>query len=226
MGQQQRVVGYIRVSTEKQADHGVSLDAQREKLEAYAKLYDLELIDIIVDADASAKTLNRPRLQRALHMLTTRKADALLVTKLDRLTRSVKELGILIEKYFNRHTLMSVSDQIDTSTAAGRLILNVLMSLAQWAREAIGERTKEALQHKKRNGEKLGGECPYGYTVVAGKLVEDAAEQAMLTVIRRYRAEGLSLRAITTELTRQGYRTRKGTAFQITQIVRLLREVA
>ena len=88
-----RAVGYIRVSTDKQVDHGVSLEAQRTKLEAYAALYDIELVAVIVDAGVSAKTLQRPGLQQALGMLRHGEADALLVAKLDRLTRSVKDLG-------------------------------------------------------------------------------------------------------------------------------------
>jgi DNA invertase Pin-like site-specific DNA recombinase len=159
-------------------------------------------------------------------MLTRGQADALLVTKLDRLTRSVKDLGVLLERYFHRYALMSVADQVDTSTAAGRLVLNVLMSVAQWEREAISERTKEALHHKRTQQEKLGGSVPYGYVAVNGKLVENPDEQALLALIRRYRAEGLSLRGIITELDRLGHRTRKGTPFQITQIVRLLKECA
>ena len=82
-----RVLGYIRVSTERQADAGVSLDAQRAKLTAYAALYDLALVGIIEDAGASAKTLRRPGLQQALGMLKAGEADALLVAKLDRLTQ-------------------------------------------------------------------------------------------------------------------------------------------
>jgi DNA invertase Pin-like site-specific DNA recombinase len=223
----QRVVGYIRVSTEKQADHGISLEAKQEKIAAYAKLYDLELVDIIVDAGASAKTLKRPGLQQALTMLTRGKADALLVTKLDRLTRSVKDLGVLLEQYFNRYALMSVADQVDTSTAAGRLVLNVLMSVAQWEREAIGERTRKALDHKRTKWEKLGGDVPYGYHASAdGMLVEDPDEQALLALVRRYRSEGLFLRALTAELAHKGYRTRKGTPFQVNQVVRMLKESA
>ena len=91
-------VGYIHVSTDKQADHGVSLDAQKAKLEAYATLYELTLVDIIVDAGVSAKTLDRPGLARALAMLDKGQANALLVAKLDRLTRSVKDLGSLVEE--------------------------------------------------------------------------------------------------------------------------------
>src|SRR5437899_402380 len=95
-----RTVAYLRVSTDKQADHGISLDAQRAKAEAYATLYDLDLVEVIVDAGVSAKTLDRPGLTRALAMLRSGKADAVLVVKLDRLTRSVRDLGDLVERYF------------------------------------------------------------------------------------------------------------------------------
>ena len=88
-----KAIGYIRVSTDRQADHGVSLEAQKAKLTAYAALYDLELVEVIVDPGASAKTLKRPGLQRALQLLRQGQATALLVAKLDRLTRSVKDLG-------------------------------------------------------------------------------------------------------------------------------------
>jgi DNA invertase Pin-like site-specific DNA recombinase len=127
-----KAVGYIRVSTDKQAEHGVSLDAQQAKLEAYGAFYALELVDVMVDAGASAKTLDRPGLQRALGMLRTGQANALLVAKLGRLTRSVKDLGEWVEDYFSSDaiTLLSVADSIDTRTAAGRLVLNVLGSVA------------------------------------------------------------------------------------------------
>src|SRR5712692_353584 len=81
-----RAVAYLRVSTEKQADKGVSLDAQRAKVEAYAQLYELELVEVVVDAGVSAKTLDRAGLQRVLEMLKERQAEAFLVVKLDRLT--------------------------------------------------------------------------------------------------------------------------------------------
>jgi len=90
-----KAVGYIRVSTDKQAEQGVSLEAQHAKLTAYAQLYDLELVEVIVDAGVSAKTLEREGLQRALSMLRKGQVNALLVAKLDRLTRSVKDLGTL-----------------------------------------------------------------------------------------------------------------------------------
>jgi DNA invertase Pin-like site-specific DNA recombinase len=152
------------VSTDKQADRGVSLDAQRAKVKAYAELYDLDSADVIVDAGESAKSLDRPGLQRALAMLKAGEADALLVVKLDRLTRSVVDLGSLVERYFapGKAALLSVGEQIDTRSAAGRLVLNVLASVSQWEREAIGERTATAMQHKARQGEYTGGQAPYG----------------------------------------------------------------
>lgn len=222
------VVGYIRVSTDKQSEHGVSLDAQRAKIEAYASLYDLHLIDIMVDAGVSAKTLNRPGLQQALGLLRQGHASALLVTKLDRLTRSVKDLGLLVETYFapDRSTLLSVQDALDTRSAAGRLVLNVLMSVAQWEREAIGERTAEALGHKKAKGEKLGGALPYGFAVGAdGKtLVPETGEQRLIAAIRDARARGLSQRAVVAELTRQGFTTRKGTPLHLVQVQRIMEQ--
>src|SRR6202158_3470062 len=153
-----RAVAYLRVSTEKQADKGVSLDAQRAKVEAYAQLYEVDLVEVIVDAGLSAKTLDRPGLGKALGMLKARHAEALLVVKLDRLTRSVVHLGQLVEDYFadGKWALLSVGEQIDTRSAAGRLVLNVLASVSQWEREAIGERTAAALQHKGSQGEYTG----------------------------------------------------------------------
>ena len=130
-----RTLAYIRVSTDKQADKGVSLDAQRAKVEAYASLYDLELAEMIVDAGFSAKTLDRPGLGRALEMLRKGQADALLVVKLDRLTRSVRDLGDLVEKYFanGKSALLSVGEQIDTQVC-GR----TPRAQCTWKRQPMG----------------------------------------------------------------------------------------
>jgi len=220
-----RTVAYLRVSTDKQAEHGVSLDAQRAKAEAYASLYDLELVSIIEDRGASAKTLQRDGLQQALGMLRSGTADALLVVKLDRLTRSVCDLGELVEGYFSagRWALLSVSEQIDTRSAAGRLVLNVLASVSQWEREAIGERTSTALQHKKARGERVGS-IPYGFALAADgvHLVELPAEQAVLAEARELRAEGLSLRKVAATLARRGFVSRTGRTFNATQINRMM----
>jgi len=217
-----RAIGYVRVSTDKQAEKGYSLEAQRTKLDAYASLYDVELVDVVVDAGESAKTLDRPGLARALGMLRAGKADALIVVKLDRLTRSVRDLGDLVAGPFapGRAALLSVSEQIDTRSAAGRLVLNVLASVSQWEREAIGERTSAVLQDKRARGECV-GQVPYGYVRDGEKLVPVEAEQAIMRRAREL-AAGRSQRAIAAALAAEGHVSRSGRVFAAAQVSRML----
>lgn len=208
------VIGYARVSTEEQSKEGVSLEAQAAKLRAYCELYGLTLIETIIDPGFSAKSLKRPGLQAALAILKAKKADGLVIVKLDRLSRSVKDWNILIDLYFGEKagkTLCSVNDQIDTRSAGGRLVLNVLMSVAQWEREATGERTSDALQHKISKGECV-GKLPFGFDLANDgvTLIPNQTEQQVIADIRRLRAEGHSLRAIADELTRRGVMTKEG----------------
>lgn len=209
-----RVIGYIRVSTDEQANSGLSLGAQRDKLAAYAALYDLDLVEIIEDAGESAKSLKRPGLQRALAALKAGKADGLLIVKLDRLTRSVGDWQKLIDAHFNEKAakqLFSVSDSIDTRTAAGRMVLNILLSVAQWEREQCGERTRDALAHKISKGERC-GKVRFGYDLgTDGKtLVANAIEQEALRLMRELRDAGQTLRDIAAELSRRGVLTKEG----------------
>src|SRR5438105_5161841 len=148
------------------------------------------------------------------------------VVKLDRLTRSVSDLGKLVARYFGtgKWALLSVSEQIDTRSAAGRLVLNVPASVSQWEREAVGERTSAALQHKAAQGEYIGGDVPYGYRLAScgERLLAHPAEQALLVEARRLRKRGLSLRAIARELEARGFRSRTGRSFAPVQVQRIL----
>jgi DNA invertase Pin-like site-specific DNA recombinase len=220
-----RAVAYLRVSTDKQADRGVSLDAQREKVEAYAKLYDLELVEVVVDAGESAKTLDRPGLQKALGMLRAGEADALLVAKLDRLTRSVRDLCDLVDRYFRdgKRSLLSVGEQVDTRSANGRMTLNLLTTIGQWEREAIGERTATAMQHKAAQGEFTGGRTPYGFRLAddGEHLSPVEGEQAVVSEARALRARGLSLRAVAEALWEKGIGSRVGRPLAPIQIARM-----
>jgi DNA invertase Pin-like site-specific DNA recombinase len=229
-----KVIGYVRVSTEEQAKEGFSLGAQGSKLTGYAALYDVELVGVIEDAGVSAKSLDRPGLQKALAMLRNGEVEGILVAKLDRLTRSVRDLGTLLDEYFGERAgkcLLSVADQIDTRSAGGRLVLNVLMSVAQWEREAIGERTSAALQHKVAKGERVGRPL-YGYVLYQtgltpkGKpvyeLVEDPRQQAGLKRMHALRNAGLSLREIATHLDREGFPTKDGKPWQAATIRQIL----
>jgi site-specific DNA recombinase len=213
-----RIVGYIRVSTEEQGASGLGLAAQRARIEAYAALYGHDVVAWCEDV-ASAKTLDRPELPRALDLLRTGAADGICVAKLDRLTRSVRDLGELLDGPLKVAALVSVAEQIDTATAAGRMVLNILASVAQWEREAIGERTSAALVAKRARGERVGA-VRYGYRLAAdGKTEEvDPAEQAVIAEARRMRAGGLSLRKIAAELAEAGQVSRNGRPFACEQI--------
>lgn len=191
-----RVVAYTRVSTDKQADKGFSLESQRTKIEAYAALYDLEIVEIIVET-ASAKSLARDGLQAALSALREGRADALLVVKLDRLTRSVRDLGELVSGPFapGKSALLSVAEHVDTRTAAGRMVLNIMATISQWEREVIAERTRDGMAVKKAAGHRL-GRPRYGFTVENGAIVEVAEEQATIARVRALAGEGRSQREI------------------------------
>jgi site-specific DNA recombinase len=211
-----RVVGYVRVSTGKQADTGHSLEAQRAKLDAYCALYGYDLVAVEADEGASARTtVGRPGLARALAAVRTGRADAVLVVKLDRLTRSTRDLGALLDESCRAGWgILSVGEQLDTTSAAGRLVVGVLGVVSQWEREAAAERTSEAMQGMRAREIYTGGKVRYGYTVgTAGELVPDPAEQAALAAVRELRDAGLSLRATSAELARRGMLTRTGRAF-------------
>lgn len=225
-----RVIGYIRVSTEEQAANGQSLSAQRDKLVAYADLYDLDVVEIVQDAGVSAKSLKRPGLAVALNQLRNGEADGLLIAKLDRLTRSVADWQKLIDRYFAEKAgkqLFSVADSIDTRSAAGRLVLNVLLSVAQWERETIAERTADALQHKIRRGERC-GKVRFGYDLAEdGKaLNRNRGEQRAIALMSDLRAEGKSLRAIAAELNRRRIPTKEGGRWVHTTVNGILNRVA
>src|SRR5438067_8768225 len=211
-----RAIGYVRVSTDKQADHGVSLEAQEAKIRAMAVVQGSEMIELIVDGGESAKNLNRPGMARLLALVDERKVDTVIIAKLDRLTRSVKDLAELLERFQRRGvSLVSVAESLDTGSAAGRLVINIMTAVSQWEREAIGERTRDALSHKRRKGERVGN-LRYGYRLAEDGLhVEaDASEQNVLVRIRELRA-GHTLRQIAARLNEQGLRTRRGSSWRL-----------
>lgn len=219
-----KAIVYLRVSTEQQAESGLGLEAQEAKCRAYCEALDVTVVEVIVDAGESAGSLQRPGLARVLASLDEGLADGVVVAKLDRLTRSVRDLGHLVETYFaERFSLLSVGDSIDTRSAAGRLVLNVLMSVAQWEREAIGERTRDALAAKRARGERA-GTVPFGYSADdAGKLSPEPAEQAVVERVRSLRQDrGLTVREIVVQLQSEGVVSRRGTPFQRSRVAEML----
>lgn len=219
-----KTIGYVRVSTDKQADRGVSLEAQAEKIRAMAVVHNAELLEIIVDGGESAKSLNRPGMARLLTLVDAGEVQTVIIAKLDRLTRSVKDVCTLLERFTRRGVaLVSVAESLDTGSAAGRLVLNIMTAVSQWEREAIGERTRDAMSHKRTNGERVGN-IQFGYRLGPdGKHVEPAPyEQAVLVEIRNMRQNGHTMRGIATELNDRALRTRRGSAWRLEHVARIL----
>lgn len=221
-----RVILYCRVSSAEQATEGVSLDAQEARLRAYCDLYYLEPVAVIRDAGESAKSLKRPGIAQALGMLKAGKADGLVIAKLDRLTRSVADWQCLIDSYFGEKAgklLFSVNDAIDTRSASGRLVLNVLMSVAAWEREACGERTSVALQHKISKGERC-GKIRFGYSLGAdGKtLIPSESEQSGITLMQSLRSQGSTYRSIAQQLDAKAIPTKEGGKWTHAAVRRIL----
>lgn len=213
------------MSTEKQADFGVSLEAQTEKVRAMAVVQGAQLSEILIDAGESAKSLDRPGMARLLAVVQAKEVDTVIVAKLNRLTRSVKDLAELLDR-FNKHgvSLVSVAESLDTRTAAGRLVLNIMVSVSQWEREAIGERTRDAMRHKKAQGERV-GTIPYGYQAGANSahLEANEQEQALLARVRYLRESGYTTRQIADALNAQGLSTRRGGAWRFQYVAELLK---
>jgi site-specific DNA recombinase len=220
-----KAIGYVRVSTDRQAEQGVSLEAQEAKIRAMATVQGADLGEVIVDGGESAKSLNRPGLQRLLGLVNAGKIDSVIVVKLDRLTRSVKDLCGLLELFEKRKVaLISVAESLDTGSAAGRLVITIMGAVSQWEREAIGERTRDALHHKRGKGERVGN-IEFGYRLAADglHLESDPTEQAALTMIRELRSAGRSFRASAVVLNLSGHRTRRSTLWRLESVVRVVK---
>lgn len=195
-----KCVGYVRVSSEKQADSQLSLKAQKAAIQAECERRSWILVTILEDAAVSGKsTEKRPGLEAARGMLRAGAAECLIVSKLDRLSRSVVDFGKLIEEAQSEHwSLVVLDQQLDMTTANGRMVAGVLMQFAQFERELASERTKAALQQKRAEGVKLGRNVSTPPRVVAR--------------IRREHDNGKSLRAIAAGLNDDAIPTAQGGA--------------
>ncbi len=222
-----RAIGYARVSSEDQVRDGVSLDLQSDKIRGYAALHDWELVEVVTDAGLSAKSLDRPGLTHALARLRSGDADTLVVFKLDRLTRSLGDWSSLIDGYFGERggkSLASVSESIDTATAGGRMVLNLLMTVAQWERETIVERTRSAVAHKRSKNEQL-GQVPYGSKLGPdGKTLErDDDDLRIFRMIMDMRRDNFTHRQIADYLNAKSFPAKRGGRWSHSSVGALLR---
>lgn len=207
-----RGIGYVRVSTEEQANSGLSLSAQTEKIKAYALLNDIDLVDVIMDAGLSGKNTDREGLQQILEMVKVGTIDAFIVCKLDRLSRKVVDTLEMIEDFEKAGVAFhSIQEKVDTKSAIGKFFLTITAAFAEMERNVISERTSAALQEKRRQG-KLAGKVPFGFDLGADgeTLSENPNEQEAMRVMSELRGRGLTLRAIADELTHRGFSPKTG----------------
>lgn len=192
-----RAVGYVRVSTDDQAREGLSLDSQRQRIANFCAAKAWTLFKIISDPGYSAKDLNRPGIQEVINMAQEKAFQVLVICKLDRITRNIRDLGYLTQDVFeaNDVAFSSIADNFDTTTANGKLVLNILGGVAQWEREIVAERTREVLSHKKERGEWV-GRVPLGFKIGENVLVEDPEQMKVIQKAKRLRRSGKSIRAI------------------------------
>lgn len=216
-------IGYVRVSTQEQADRGFSLDAQRERLAGYAIATGRDPInEFIADDGYSGGTLDRPGMQKLLALVRAGEVGCIIVSKLDRLSRSLRDVLDLLDLCERTETaLLSASEALDTSSAVGKMLIHLLASFGEFERGRIAERTSDVLAFKRRS-QAVYGPTPYGYVREGDRLVPDPAQQDALALMRRLDAQGASLRAIARELTNAGYRPPKGNAWHAQSVRRVL----
>lgn len=214
-------IGYARVSTEQQASDGVSLEAQAKKIAMQAELKNLDLMRIEVDTGSGKRADNREALQRVLAEVQRGTVAAVIVYALDRLTRNLADLQGIIQLFERKGVqLISVSESLDTGSAAGRMVVNILGVVAQWQREYISERTEQALEQLRDNGKRISNHVPFGWTLADNgeDLVPVEREQQALAVIHDLRKQGVSLREIGAELEDRGYKPKRASRWQASSL--------
>jgi DNA invertase Pin-like site-specific DNA recombinase len=225
-----RAIGYVRVSTEQQAESGLGLQAQEAAVTAAASRLGLELARVFVDAGTSGGLgiEDRPILLDAVG--TLKRGDVLLVAKRDRLGRDVIAVA-MIERLIGKRGARVVSaagEGTDSDDPAALLMRRLIDSFAEYERALIAARTRAALAAKKRRCERMSGIVPFGYQLADDRrrLVANSIEQTTLTCIQTLRAAGSSMRDIAAELNRRGLRTRSGGCWRFEYVRNLLRNAA
>ncbi|WP_460802281.1 recombinase family protein [Microbacterium sp. GXF6406] len=208
------MIGYLRVSTVEQASSGLGLAAQRDTIQRYADAHGWE-VEWYVDAGISAKSLDRPQLTAALDRLAAsrkrRDVDGLIVAKLDRLSRSVRDFAeLLVLARARKWSLVAIDLGVDTGTPTGELVANVMMAVAQFERQVISERTKAAMQAAKRRG------VTYGRPSALPKATADR----LLALRKRH-----TLAATADLLNAEGYITASGKPWTLNAVVKTQRRI-
>lgn len=221
-------VAYIRVST---AEQSLGLDVQRERVAAYCSARGWSLVAVIEDNGRSGATLDRDGMHKVREVMRRKMVDAVISLKLDRLTRKVEDLHTLMQESADSGVaLVSIMETLDTSSAAGRLMVHMLASMAEWERDVISERTSAALSVKSGRGERVGRHAAIGSANGEGARAVD--EQRTLTTLRGLIMADCcgnandSLRCLAEALEAEGCMNRAGNRYGASTIQRMMRALA
>lgn len=219
---QLRCALYPRVSTEEQFIHGLSLPAQVKDLTEYANRMGYKIVDIYADEGVSARkpVSKRPALLRLLRDVEANKIDIILVTKLDRWFRNIKEYQTT-QEILEKHNCYwrTIFEDYDTSTANGQMIVNIMLAVAQNECDRTSERIKVVLEHKVKNGEHVTGAAPYGYITVNKKLEKDPERQHIVEEIFSYYFKTFSIHQTVAYISNKYSDDPKLTAYKINRIL-------
>ena len=214
---------YTRVSTEDQAKEGFSLDAQIDKLRSYCKARDWDIFDEYVDDGYSGRNIKRPAYTRMMKDIGMWKV--LLVIKMDRIHRNSKNFMLMMEDLIKQdREFVSMTESLDTSTAMGRFVMDIIQRIAQLESEQIGERVYLGMDQKaKINGGMLGFNIPYGYDYQDGRLVINEKEKIIVKSIFEQYIEGSSMKTIADYLNENNIPTKKNRTWASQTISKILK---
>src|SRR5262249_27734035 len=216
---------YIRVSSEEQADSGLGLEAQRQRIAAYCELKGLRLAKVFEDPGISGGKPLASRPAGSQLLAAAKKSKAIVIaSKLDRLFRSVADAATVIADFDKKGIqLVAIGEAFDTTNPYGRAMAQMASVFAELERAMIRERTRSAMSVKRSRGERISGHAPFGWDFGrGGRLVQNAREQKIISRVRRLRAAGLSYRGIATRLEGEGVRPKRGRRWVHTTVKSIL----
>ena len=221
-----QAIGYLRVSSTQQAQEGASLEAQQAKIEQWCTTNGYELVNVFKDEGISGKRMDtRQGLQDALASI--KKGNAFVFYSMSRVARSTKDMlaiGELITK--KKSDMVSLIENIDTTSASGKMMFQMLAVLAEFERNLGGERTANVLQSKKANSQVYTNQTPYGFKAVNGRLEQVKQEVKVVTEIQQARAKGQTLQSIADNLNSRNIPTKTNKQWQPATIHLLLQRTA
>lgn len=215
---------YARVSTTEQAEKGYSIEEQERMCKAAIESKGWAYVGTYSDPGVSGRTMERPGLQDMFEKINSREIEAVVIYKLDRLSRKQRHTMAIIEDVFlkNEITLVSLNETLDTSTPWGRAMIGILSSFNQMESENIQERTSMGRKAKAKTGGYAGGKPPIGYRVDNGQLVVVPEEAEIVRLVFKLRSEGGTLIGIANELNEKGYHTKGGGIFRHSAVQTIL----